>query len=112
LWDSAACTCRKCPGIRRIGIAQREADYPCYGDMAGYALGRYGMGQAYLFRPDGHVAAVFSDADRRGVAAARDRALGHQARNVGGRLMTARKIHASGFAGRGDDDLRSASGGP
>jgi 3-(3-hydroxy-phenyl)propionate hydroxylase len=78
LVGSAACTCRRCPGIRRIGIAQREADYPCFGDISGYALGRYGMGQAYLFRPDGHVAAVFSTPDVAGVAAARDRALGRK----------------------------------
>jgi 3-(3-hydroxy-phenyl)propionate hydroxylase len=66
------------PGVRRIGIAQQAADYPCYGDMEGYALGRYGMGQAYLFRPDGHVAAVFSTPTAAGVAAARDRALGRK----------------------------------
>jgi 3-(3-hydroxy-phenyl)propionate hydroxylase len=66
------------PGIRRIGIAQREAHYPCYGDVSGHALGRYGMGQAYLFRPDGHVAAVFSTPTVAGVTAARDRALGRK----------------------------------
>jgi 3-(3-hydroxy-phenyl)propionate hydroxylase len=66
------------PGVRRIGIAQQAAEYPCFGDMEGYALGRYGMGQAYLFRPDGHVAAVFSTPTAAGVAAARDRALGHK----------------------------------
>jgi 3-(3-hydroxy-phenyl)propionate hydroxylase len=66
------------PGVRRIGIAQKSADYPCFGDIAGYALGRYGMGQAYLFRPDGHVAAVFSKPTSTGVAAARDRALGRE----------------------------------
>jgi 3-(3-hydroxy-phenyl)propionate hydroxylase len=66
------------PGIRRIGVAQMEPAYPCHGDRAGFALGRYGMGQAYLFRPDGHVAAVFSAPTASGVAAARDRALGHR----------------------------------
>jgi 3-(3-hydroxy-phenyl)propionate hydroxylase len=66
------------PGVRRIGIAQRTGDYPCFGDMEGYALGRYGMGQAYLFRPDGHVAAVFATPTAAGVTAARDRALGRK----------------------------------
>ncbi len=65
-------------GVRRIGVAQQAADYPCYGDMAGHALGRYGMGLAYLFRPDGHVAAVFSAPSASDVVAARDRALGHE----------------------------------
>jgi 3-(3-hydroxy-phenyl)propionate hydroxylase len=64
------------PGIRRLGIAQKTADYPCHGDMQGYALGRYGMGMAYLFRPDGHVAAVFERPMADAVVAARDRALG------------------------------------
>ncbi|MDG4649565.1 FAD-dependent monooxygenase [Roseibacterium sp. SDUM158017] len=64
------------PGVRRIGIAQRAAAYPCHADMQGHALGRYGMGLAYLFRPDGHVAAVFSKPTAAGVAEARDRALG------------------------------------
>jgi 3-(3-hydroxy-phenyl)propionate hydroxylase len=34
------------------------------------------MGHAYLFRPDGHVAAVFDAPTAEAVAAARDRALG------------------------------------
>jgi 3-(3-hydroxy-phenyl)propionate hydroxylase len=62
-------------GVRRIGIAQR-GDHPCFGDAKGFALGRYGMGMAYLFRPDGHVAAVFAAPTAEKVAAARDRALG------------------------------------
>lgn len=64
------------PGVRRLGIAQQTADYPCHGDMQGYALGRYGMGMAYLFRPDGHVAAVFERPMADAVVTARDRALG------------------------------------
>ncbi|MCU4653053.1 FAD-dependent oxidoreductase [Roseibacterium sp. SDUM158016] len=63
------------PGIRRIGVDQR-GDYPCHGDAEGFALGRYGMGLAYLFRPDGHVAAVFDAPTAAQVGAARDRALG------------------------------------
>jgi 3-(3-hydroxy-phenyl)propionate hydroxylase len=66
-------------GVRRIGISQRAAGYPCHGDARGHALGRYGMGRAYLFRPDGHVAAVFDDPTAETVSAARDRAFGHPA---------------------------------
>jgi 3-(3-hydroxy-phenyl)propionate hydroxylase len=64
------------PGIRRIGIGQRSAEFHCHDDLQGYALGCYGMGLAYLFRPDGHVAAVFDAPTAETVAAARDRALG------------------------------------
>lgn len=64
------------PGVRRLGIGHMAADYPCHGDRDGHALGRYGMGLAYLFRPDGHVAAVFDAPRAETVAAARDRALG------------------------------------
>ncbi|MFW5655492.1 MAG: FAD-dependent monooxygenase [Roseicyclus sp.] len=64
------------PGVRRIGVGQKAAGYPCHDDREGHALGRYGMGLAYLFRPDGHVAAVFDAPAADAVAAARDRALG------------------------------------
>ena len=67
------------PGIARIGINQRHGDYPCYTATRGLALRRYGDQAACLFRPDGHVAAVFAPGppDAAAVAAARDRALGH-----------------------------------
>jgi len=48
-------------GIKRIGIAQDSQDYPTYEDVSGHALARYGEGKAYLFRPDGHVMAVFDE---------------------------------------------------
>ena len=63
------------PGIRRIGVNQR-ADYPCFTAMHGHAIRRYGAGKAYLFRPDGHVCAVFDKPDATVVAAARERATG------------------------------------
>lgn len=46
-------------GIKRIGIAQATDEYPTYEDISGHALARYGEGKAYLFRPDGHVMAIF-----------------------------------------------------
>lgn len=64
-------------GVRRIGVAQRSDAYPCHGDASGLARARYGEGLAYLFRPDGHVAAVFSEPTARAVEAAMRRALGH-----------------------------------
>jgi 3-(3-hydroxy-phenyl)propionate hydroxylase len=66
------------PGIARLGINHRSGDYPCFTALHGHALRRYGPGKVYLFRPDGHVCAVFDRADPAAVAAARDRALGLQ----------------------------------
>jgi 3-(3-hydroxy-phenyl)propionate hydroxylase len=63
------------PGMRRIGIDQR-AGYPCFTALAGHAKRRYGTGKAYLFRPDGHVCAVFDRPDAAAVTAARARAMG------------------------------------
>ena len=63
------------PGLRRIGINQR-ADYPCFTAAHGHALRRYGSDRAYLFRPDGHVCASFTQPVASEVLAARDRALG------------------------------------
>ena len=60
-------------GVRRIGVNQR-ADYPCFVATNNHAVRRYGTGKAYLFRPDGHVCAVFDRPDASAVAAARDRA--------------------------------------
>lgn len=66
------------PGIRRVGIGQDAQDYPCHPDTEGHALERYGAGRAYLFRPDGHVAAVFTAPTQASVGAARDRAMGRR----------------------------------
>ena len=66
------------PGVRRIGINQRHPDYPCYVAKANHAVRRYGAEKAYLFRPDGHVAAVFDVPEAAAIAAARDRAMGAQ----------------------------------
>lgn len=62
-------------GIRRLGVNQR-ADYPCFTAAAGHAIRRYGSNRAYLFRPDGHVCAVFDMPTQRDVDQARARALG------------------------------------
>lgn len=61
--------------VRRIGINQR-ADYPCFTAASGHAIRRYGSAKAYLFRPDGHVCAVFDNPTEQAVLAARARALG------------------------------------
>jgi len=63
-------------GLARLGIGQRNAGYPCCDDPTGLARRRYGEGYAYLFRPDGHVAAAFTAPSEAAVAAARDRAMG------------------------------------
>ncbi|OWU71668.1 FAD-dependent monooxygenase [Marinibacterium profundimaris] len=63
-------------GVARIGVNQRNGDYPCFTARSGHAIRRYGSEKAYLFRPDGHVAAVFDAPDAASVAAARDRAMG------------------------------------
>jgi 3-(3-hydroxy-phenyl)propionate hydroxylase len=62
-------------GVRRLGIDQ-QGDYPCRASVGGYAQARYGTGLAYLFRPDGHVAAVFAEPTADLVRAAMRRALG------------------------------------
>ncbi len=62
-------------GLPRIGINQR-ADYPCYTATHGHAIRRYGSDIAYLFRPDGHVCAVFRNPTAEDVQAAIDTAMG------------------------------------
>lgn len=64
-------------GIRRIGVNQR-ADYPCFSAERGHATRRYGSDIAYLFRPDGHVCAVFRKPDAAGVQDAIDTAMGRK----------------------------------
>ncbi len=65
--------------VRRIGVNHR-ADYPCFTATNGHAIRRYGSGKAYLFRPDGHVCAVFDSPTEQSVMAARNRALGAELR--------------------------------
>jgi 3-(3-hydroxy-phenyl)propionate hydroxylase len=65
------------PGIRRIGVNQR-ADYPCFSAERGHATRRYGSDIAYLFRPDGHVCAVFRKPDVADVQDAIDTAMGRK----------------------------------
>lgn len=62
-------------GVRRMGIDQ-TGPYAAFASKHGYVRARYGEGQAYLFRPDGHVAAVFTAPTAAAVAAAKRRALG------------------------------------
>ncbi|MBK0327543.1 FAD-dependent oxidoreductase [Rhodobacteraceae bacterium F11138] len=68
-------------GIRRIGINQR-ADHPCFTAAGNHAIRRYGSGKAYLFRPDGHVCAVFDTPTEQAVLTAKARALGAELENA------------------------------
>ncbi|NSX55122.1 FAD-dependent oxidoreductase [Parasulfitobacter algicola] len=63
-------------GIDRIGIEQAAQNYPVYDAIDNLALDRYGADIAYLFRPDGHVAAAFFDPTPQAVAKAYARACG------------------------------------
>ena len=63
-------------GLRRLGIGQTSGEYRCCDDPTGLARARYGEGYAYLFRPDGHVAAAFRAPGKAAVRAALDRAMG------------------------------------
>lgn len=64
-----AATAPDIPGIDRIHIGPDE-------DREGFVRARLGWDRAVLLRPDGHVCAVFAEADRDAVIAARDRATG------------------------------------
>ena len=46
-------------GIERIGVNQQGVDYKNLNDKDLLATKRYGEGNAYLIRPDGHVIAIF-----------------------------------------------------
>ncbi len=63
-------------GIQRIGIDQATVDYPCYSARQSMATQRYGTKIAYLFRPDGHICATFTDPDSAKIEAALKRAKG------------------------------------
>ncbi len=63
-------------GVRRIGIGTASADYPVFGDKGGFCAAHYGDKRAYLFRPDGHVAAVFEAPDAAQLSMALARASG------------------------------------
>jgi 3-(3-hydroxy-phenyl)propionate hydroxylase len=60
------------PGIEVL----RVDDAGDLGDAEGFVARRYGLGTAYLVRPDQHVAASFPRLDRDGIAAAHARATG------------------------------------
>ncbi|MEM9897888.1 MAG: FAD-dependent oxidoreductase [Pseudomonadota bacterium] len=57
-------------GLVRIGIGGVSEDYPCYAPSGPEAEERYGHGDCYLIRPDGHIAASFYDPDAEKVAMA------------------------------------------
>jgi 3-(3-hydroxy-phenyl)propionate hydroxylase len=50
-------------GVRRIGINQSNVSYKTLHDEEGLATRRYGEGNAYLLRPDGHVLAIYKSPD-------------------------------------------------
>jgi 3-(3-hydroxy-phenyl)propionate hydroxylase len=60
--------------IRHVHVARPGEGDLC--DREGHAFARYGTGITYLFRPDQHVAAAFTQPTPEAVRAARDRALG------------------------------------
>jgi 3-(3-hydroxy-phenyl)propionate hydroxylase len=62
-------------GVDRLGVGHGTG-YPVVTPKGTAAYDRYGETRAYLFRPDGHVAAVFDAPTADNVAQARDRALG------------------------------------
>jgi 3-(3-hydroxy-phenyl)propionate hydroxylase len=64
-------------GIRRIGANQHSDDYTCLRGVGKTLTARYGEGVLYLIRPDGHIAASFTDAKKGPVEAAHKRMLGH-----------------------------------
>lgn len=64
-------------GLRRLGIDQDTSDYGCCASINQLALQRYGTGTAYLFRPDGHIAAQFVKPDEATIQRALNRARGH-----------------------------------
>ncbi len=68
-------------GLKRIGINQR-AKYPCFTAPANHAIRRYGSEIAYLFRPDGHVCAVFRTPTPQDITAAMDRAMANASEDI------------------------------
>jgi 3-(3-hydroxy-phenyl)propionate hydroxylase len=50
-------------GVRRVGINQSNVSYKTLQDEEGLATRRYGEGNAYLLRPDGHVLAIYKSPD-------------------------------------------------
>jgi len=67
--------------IKRIGINQTSQEYPCYQANGNFAIDRYGDKTAYLFRPDGHVAASFKKKELYKIADALMRAKGFRLLN-------------------------------
>ncbi|MFK8033866.1 MAG: FAD-dependent oxidoreductase [Hyphomicrobiales bacterium] len=55
-------------GVKRIGISQHSDHYPVFQDVEGFGVQRYGLGKAYLFRPDGYLLASFQAPTHNSVA--------------------------------------------
>jgi len=64
-------------GLVRIGIGTETQDYPCYRPTGRYAYARYGRNTCYLIRPDGHIAASFTEPDVQAIQSAFARAHAH-----------------------------------
>lgn len=62
-------------GVTRIGINQGKVNYKNYQDLEGFAMRRYGEGNAYLIRPDGHIAAIFNAPTKNGLIQVLNRAI-------------------------------------
>ncbi|MGE0846123.1 MAG: FAD-dependent oxidoreductase [Flavobacteriaceae bacterium] len=65
-------------GIAALEIAGADAGDERWLDAQGHAARRYGSGNVYLVRPDGHIAAVFREPNIGAVKTARHRATGFQ----------------------------------
>jgi len=48
-------------GVRRLGVNQDTVSYINLEDVKGLATKRYGEGNAYLLRPDGHIIAIYKN---------------------------------------------------
>jgi 3-(3-hydroxy-phenyl)propionate hydroxylase len=64
-------------GVKRIGINQENKAYACYHAANDMLTARYGNNILYLIRPDGHIAASFTDADPDRIRSTYKRMLSH-----------------------------------
>ena len=66
----------KIPSLRRVGINHHDESYACFQASGDALVQRYGDAMIYLLRPDGHVAASFTEPDVDALTRAYQHALG------------------------------------